>query len=573
MSLLPEDFPSRLDWALEVMGYEGVRDGQQPIIESVASGANTIGVMPTGSGKSATFILPCLGMRWRALVVSPLIALQADQVRSLKALGLTAEAINSNMAPSYVTEIKQQWKAGQIQFLYLSPEQFTNERVLQDLCQVCPPNLVVVDEVHTGAEWKSFRPSYLKITEAHKSIGSPPMLCLTATLTPKTEEYLRGLLGLEEAAKFVFYQERKNLVFHSFKNLGTGQFVKEMRKYVTGPTIVYCPTVREIEGATARWGKSQPGIFELLNDYYSSDGGVVKYHGKLDAAERTIAQQLFTQGRAKVVVATNAFGMGVDIPNIRVVAHTGIPSTVEGYIQEVGRAGRDGEESHCLVNFTQESYETRRWMIENKFPSKRLVQNVLAVFNADPEGLVISLEELTNEAKWQSTHQVSAAVSLLTAAGLIERTNSRYAHTVSRGERWGQNMALPQLSPRQTALKEAVIDKVSESAVAKWSEVPQETSRGFKLKGGEINDVLGRMSATGVVKWVKASRSKKTSVVDTDIEKIDWEAQELGLQEELHGLHQLRTFIMVPDDRKHEAARIYFETGELPALDNQESQV
>mgnify|MGYP006271392509 CR=1 FL=1 len=362
-----------LDDALAAMqqqwGYPSFRPGQQTIIEAVLDGRDVLGVLPTGGGKSLCYQVPALLSEGIVLVISPLIALMHDQVDNLRERGIEATYLNSTL--SY-REIEQRWtdvECGRYRLLYMAPERLTTDR-FEARAHRLDVSLLAVDEAHCVSEWgHHFRPDYLKIVEARQRLGDPPTLAVTATATPPVRRDVIDLLDLDDPAEVVHGFDRPNLIWSVFETRRKRQKVRDVLNAVPGSGILYASTRRSVE-QWAQWLRRE-GV----------DAGM--YHGGMQSANREAAQTAWVTDKTRVMVATNAFGMGIDKPDVRFVIHVDLPASLEAYYQEAGRGGRDGERAYAVLLFQLPDAETQAALIDASHPSAREVQAVYdAVCNA-----------------------------------------------------------------------------------------------------------------------------------------------------------------------------------------------
>jgi ATP-dependent DNA helicase RecQ len=349
----------------QYFGYEEFRVGQAEIISNILSGKNTAGIMPTGGGKSICYQVPALMLEGITLVISPLISLMKDQVDSLTVQGIPATYINSTLSASEVEERMIEVSLGEYKLLYIAPERLESSRFTNFLDSLKIP-LVAVDEAHCLSQWgHDFRPSYLGIFNVVKQFSSKPViLALTATATPQVQIDILDHLHIPEENKVLTGFQRNNLFFNVLKGEDrkrfTGNYVQK-NKEQSG--IIYCATRKEVEN-----------VYEYLLKKGISAG---KYHGGLSDSLRLEQQEAFLNDSIMVMVATNAFGMGINKSNVRYVLHFQIPKNMEAYYQEAGRAGRDGVESECILLFSPQDIQTQRYIIEQNVMSRELHQNEL----------------------------------------------------------------------------------------------------------------------------------------------------------------------------------------------------
>ena len=343
-------------------GYDSFRPGQQGIVEALLAGRDVLGVMPTGAGKSVCYQIPAALSPGMTLVISPLISLMRDQVDALNDLGLPAAFINTTQTPDEQAMVFAQAAAGQIKLLYVAPERLETGR-FRDFAARTPISLIAVDEAHCVSQWgQDFRSSYLGIGGFIAGLPQrPPVGAFTATATERVRRDIVGLLGLRNPAVTVTGFDRPNLYFDVVK-LETKYKAAWVARYVADHPdesgIVYCATRKTTEALT-----------DTLNQMGHP---AVAYHGGMSPDAREAAQRDFITDKVPVVVATNAFGMGIDKSNVRYVIHHNLPESIEAYYQEAGRAGRDGEPSRCTLLWNESDIVTRRRLLDNDYENERL---------------------------------------------------------------------------------------------------------------------------------------------------------------------------------------------------------
>ena len=343
-------------------GYDSFRPGQQGIVEALLAGHDVLDVMPTGAGKSVCYQIPAALSPGVTLVVSPLISLMRDQVDALNDLGLPAAFINTTQTPDEQAMVFAQAAAGQIKLLYVAPERLETGR-FRDFAARTPISLIAVDEAHCVSQWgQDFRSSYLGIGDFIAGLPQrPPVGAFTATATERVRRDIVGLLGLRNPAVTVTGFDRPNLYFDVVK-LETKYKAAWVARYVADHPdesgIVYCATRKTTEA-----------LADTLNQMGHP---AVAYHGGMSPDAREVAQRDFITDKVPVVVATNAFGMGIDKSNVRYVIHHNLPESIEAYYQEAGRAGRDGEPSRCTLLWNESDIVTRRRLLDNDYENERL---------------------------------------------------------------------------------------------------------------------------------------------------------------------------------------------------------
>jgi ATP-dependent DNA helicase RecQ len=360
-------------------GYKEFRQGQESIIGSVVSKKDTVGIMPTGGGKSLCYQIPALCFKGTTVVISPLISLMKDQIDFLRSKDYPAEILNSTIGFQRQREIMQECEIGNVRLLYLTPERFRNEGFLEWICGI-EVSVFVIDEAHCISEWgHDFRPEYRKLSEYIRKLGRPPVLALTATATPEVRDDIIRSLGLTDPNVFVSGFNRENLIYgvrnlfsEEEKNRSVIDFVAGMQ----GPGIIYSSSIK---GAELVW--------RILRS--NTDRKIGLYHGSLPSQLRKKNQEDFQNNLIDVLVATNAFGMGVNKKDIRYVVHYSIPGSIEAYYQETGRAGRDGKTSYCLLLEYGDDVGIQKFFIEAKNPSCDFLCEVLEnIVKHSKKGLV-----------------------------------------------------------------------------------------------------------------------------------------------------------------------------------------
>lgn len=341
-------------------GYESFRVGQEQAITQVFEGHNSICVMPTGGGKSMCYQIPALVMEGTTIVVSPLISLMKDQVDALLAAGIPAAYINSSLDFDEVRETLMDVQRGAIKLLYIAPERLDSEMFLNELQGVHVP-LIAVDEAHCISQWgHDFRPSYRLISRMTELFpNNPTVLALTATATPQVREDICRILDIEEEHTIMTGFERANLTFSVIRGQDRERFVKEyVEKNEKEAGIIYAATRKTVDS-----------VYEML---IKKGIKAAKYHAGMPDNERKIGQERFLNDEVTVMVATNAFGMGIDKSNIRFVIHYQLPKNMESYYQEAGRAGRDGLPSECIVLYASQDVQTQRFLIDQAQDPSRI---------------------------------------------------------------------------------------------------------------------------------------------------------------------------------------------------------
>ena len=414
-------------------GYDSFRGIQEEIINSISENKDTLGLMPTGGGKSITFQVPALAKDGLCLVITPLIALMKDQVQNLRKRGIKALSIYSGMSRQDIITTLENCIFGNYKFLYISPERLDTE-IFRTKLRKMKVSMITVDESHCISQWGyDFRPAYLKIAEIRELLPDVPVLALTATATPEVVKDTQARLHFRRENVFRMSFERSNLAYIVRKTDNkTGELLHILRS-MPGSAIVYVRNRRRTKEIT-----------ELLNN---EDITADFYHAGLDDATKDIRQHRWQSGGSRVMVATNAFGMGIDKPDVRIVIHMDLPDSIEAYFQEAGRAGRDGQKAYAVILYAKADKTTLHKRIPDTFPEKEYIKDVYEHLQyyyqmAMGDGLdcvrEFNIEDFCRKFKYFPV-PVDSALKILTQAGYLEYTGeqdntSRLLFTIQRDE-------------------------------------------------------------------------------------------------------------------------------------------
>lgn len=436
--------------ALEkVFRLPSFRVGQREVIEAAVAGRDVLGVMPTGAGKSLTYQLPATIANGLTVVVSPLIALMRDQVAALEKLGVQAVALHSGLSEVEQEEVLR--RASSVKMLYLAPERLRSRVVLERLQRLTISRLVV-DEAHCVSQWgHDFRPDYQLLAEARVALGNPPITAVTATATKAVQRDIVASLQLKDPFALVTGFDRPNLAYRVFEVLGDASKLEALRELLAKmpkPGLVYAGTRREAE--------------ELALELQRSGLRASAYHAALEISTRNAVQDAFKHGKLDVVIATNAFGMGVDKKDVRFVVHYRIPGTLEAYYQEAGRAGRDGKAAQCWLLFDRKDRDLQAHFIETSTPSQHELKRLWAYFHAardEQNQISIRIADLEKNTQIPS-NKIRVAYQHLETVGALERLASQGGFLRARIAETPPDFkvkALEELKKRKTQMLEQML--------------------------------------------------------------------------------------------------------------------
>ncbi|MFL5385141.1 MAG: RecQ family ATP-dependent DNA helicase [Longimicrobiaceae bacterium] len=527
-------------------GYPDFRPGQDAAVGNVLSGGDSLIVMPTGGGKSICYQVPAMLLPGVTLVVSPLISLMKDQVDNLAAVGLPATFINSSLTGAEMSERLAGAEQGRYKLLYVAPERFDSD-AFQHRLAALDVSLLAVDEAHCVSEWgHDFRPSYLRLGRVRKLLRNPPIAALTATATEEVRRDIVRQLGLREPRVLVTGFDRRNLIWHVLKAKNDSEKDRMLLKLLKGregSSIVYASTRKNVDALSS-----------LLN---GSGVPCVGYHAGLLDRDRKRIQDRFMSGDVSVVVATNAFGMGIDKSDVRIVVHYNMPGNLEAYYQEAGRAGRDGGPSDCVLLHAYADRFTHEFFIDIAHPPREAVENVLRVLRRDADARGICLtppDQIARELSrfLKNDKQVGSAVRVLEQHGL-----AKAAPAAGSGVRL-RLLATPERISGELAGREAELhflralwkagggEKVYRGVELDWRQLARAAGN------GSTSDLLDHLQEEGFLEW--RSGSEGVWVIDraTPINRlpIDWRGLDARRERELGKLQKMQIYAYTRDCRR-----------------------
>lgn len=543
---------------LSQFGLSAFRQGQKEVIATVLSGQDCLCVMPTGGGKSLCYQLPALALDGLTLVVSPLIALMKDQVDQLQSLGLPVSFVNSALPTGEQYARLDRMAAGEFRLVYVAPERFRSGRFC-DAVRAAKVKLLAVDEAHCISEWgHDFRPDYARLGYFRRLLGNPPTLALTATATDRVRRDIIEQLALREPRTFITGFARPNL-FYEVQKPGSErqkpQMLIDFLRQTPGSGIIYTSTRKRAEEVAATLAEE-------------TKRSAVVYHAGLLPDQRRTAQDGFMEGRHEVVVATNAFGMGIDKADVRFVVHYNIPGSLEAYYQEAGRAGRDGKTSRCLMLYHASDRYIQEYFIESNYPGREIVQAVYEFLcERDENPIELTQEDIKDLLSLPiGSDGVGNCEQLLEGAGVLERLIA------------SQNMAsvridsdlptLVDLLPKQAKMQRRVLQAMERLVGPRRQELVQFNARELRFSDefdqATIARALHELNKLEAFTYVPPFRGRAIRMIHRDLPfgklEIDFEALERRKQLEYDKLNRVVSFALGGACRQREILRYFGES-------------
>ncbi|NCB20820.1 MAG: RecQ family ATP-dependent DNA helicase [Clostridia bacterium] len=532
--------------------YGSFRPGQEKAIDAILAGKNVLAVLPTGGGKSMIFQLPALILEGISIVVSPLIALMKDQVDSLSSVGIPATFINSSISLSETNTRLKDVANGSYRLVYVAPERFYNKFFLEQL-KAIKVSLFAIDEAHCISQWgHDFRPSYLRLKEVIKLCGSPIVVALTATATPEVREDIIRQLALNNYESVISGFERPNLHFavvltNNSKKLE--YILSVAREQEDGFGIIYAGTRSKVDE-----------IVEFL-----SDNGIpaLAYHAGMDSNSREWVQERFMKGEVKIVVATNAFGLGINKKDIRFVIHNDLPGTVEAYYQEAGRAGRDAKDSYCILFYSPSDRYLQEFFIAGDNPSPELIKDVYRFlideyeYNQEADSsILITYSELSKRlAESAPEMAIGTAIKILEKGAYVSRPNERTTNSfIKLSSDWDDLFAgISKRAKSQREMAEKLKIKFGSEIERGWQFIADDLAIILHVKKEALVRVVKKLAEQDLIKYrppFKGTEIKILKFVNPDKLSLDFSVLEEKSERAYNKLNEMENYAHSSDCRQ-----------------------
>lgn len=529
----------RLPGVLQSLDLEQLRPGQDKAVKSVMAGWDTVVILPTATGKSLCFVAPTLCMKWKAVLIYPLIALMRDQASSMQKKGLAAATISSQESDAHNAAVLRSWASGELQFMLVSPERFSNPE-WASVVEQYPPDLVALDECHTFGDWAdTFRPGYKFAGEFIQRVRPKVVMACSATLSEEAEKEVREGLGIQDAKLIYHYPRRKNLILQTLHLPRMSDAAPWVADNCKGPTIVYASTRKRTEEYAA-----------AIQRY--TDRRVFFYHGGMQAKDRKYQQDAFMMEDDAIISATNAFGMGVDKGDIRNVVHFDIPGTLVALAQEVGRAGRDGQDSFCTIIPTAEGIRTRRHFIRCGNPTEEDIRaffKAAAARQAGKNGAITAKRDDIARSAGVDPFAIQAIMSFCLGEGIfIHDKEAARQHRLRFAE------GITSLSPTERDTRDALFTVGAEDKDG-WLHFDVDAlAEQCSKEVATVMSRLRKMHDARMIEWVRADSSKPLRIIRTP-DEIPGESfrrlNEKSARAEAD-LQQVLAYAETADDAKHD---------------------
>lgn len=531
---------AKLPYVLSQLGFTALREGQDRAVKTIMSGRDSVVILPTGTGKSLCFVVPTLCMGWRTIVIYPLISLMRDQATSMQKKGLSAATISSNETDAHNAAAIRDWATGALQFMLVSPERFSNAD-WAEVVEQFPPDFVALDECHTFADWAdTFRPGYKFAGEFIRRIKPKVVAAFSATLSEDAEQEARAGLGIQGAKLVYHYPRRTNLHPQTLFLENIRDAAPWVVQNCQGPTIVYSSTRKRVEEYADMIGKftSRPVYF---------------YHGGMKPADKKYQQDRFMRDPDPIIVATNAFGMGIDKVDVRNVVHFDIPGTLVALAQEMGRAGRDQQDSWCTIIPTPEGIRTRRHFIRCGNPTEQDIRRFVkaaASMRTGRDGVVTAKRDEIARRAGIDPFGIQSIMAFCLGENILVHDDA-----AAKQHRIKFLPDIPSWSKVEAECRSGVLAVGVELDKDGWQHVDiNALSEQLDRDPATVMSRLKKMHDTGKIEWVRSSTSKPLRM-GLELDNVDPAAYarlNLKAKEAESDLQRVLDYCDLPDEDKHD---------------------
>jgi ATP-dependent DNA helicase RecQ len=536
----------RIPDALKAMGFSDFREGQKEPVYSLMAGLDTIVVMPTSLGKSLVYTTPVVCLDWRALVFSPLTALMQDQVQSLWRKNVRAAQLSGLQTDAENEASLRDWLAGKVQMLYIAPERMDNPKFRHAITTV-KPDMFIVDEMHCLSQWSdNFRHHYCHIGDLIEELQPKVVCACTATCPKEVENDVRRVLRMQHARLWKFMPRRTNLHLSSAPFTGYQDLARRCLE-VNGPCVVYCATQKEVEQCASQ-----------LQQLLPADDSLIPFHGGMPPSTKNANLQMFMSGKARVVVCTNAFGMGIDKLDIRGVIHRHFPGSPEAASQECGRGGRDGKDSWCTMLYDSEARDIQEYFFQMGNPEEDDIRRIFGILLAESGNgkrpVRLTQIQLANRAGIRDD-VVSAIIEILSGAGCIARSSDT--------EKIAKIKLLqdPHGDDRFTQYTKIFRKTSTMDADGNYPVNLDFVAAEVGLTRQTVTNHLKNLQDEKKIEYIPPYRGAVTMVVG-GIQLVDFERLKEKRKREREKLNKVIEYINTPDHLKHDWFEAYFEVNE-----------
>lgn len=532
---------TKLPEVLAFLDIPELRKGQREPIYYLLSGVDTIVVLPTGLGKSLVYTVPTLCHGWRTVLFSPLVALMQDQVQGLWKKGVKAAQLTGMQSAGENDLAIQDWIAGDVQMLFTAPERLDNPAFLEAMTQQ-PPDFVVIDEGHVCSQWSdNFRHHYVKIGDFIDQTNPRVVMACTATAPSEVVRDIRRVYRMEDATLWKYLPRRTNLNLSSRPFYGYQDLADQLRK-IDGSCIVYCATVKEVVETTANLQSLLPSEVITL------------FHGQLKDTEKSANMKLFLDDRARIVVCTNAFGMGIDKGSIKAVIHRNYPGSPEALSQEIGRAGRNGEQAYGITMYDDDSRNVQEYFFEMANPSESLIRKVYQTLADESQNgtrpVKLTLAQIAGRCGTTANH-VTSVIETLSGVGCISRENNSEKVAKIRIRKESDHPAFIRASD---LIRKAGHPDGQGFIQVNLQWLADEMDRTVQT----VTNYLRNWDRENVIEYQPPYRGAVTQVVGP-LTLVDFDRLKDKAGREREKLSKMTDYLNTPDDQKHEWLEAYFE--------------